>query len=87
LIKREHLKGFKSDIRSEVLAQLKSDKVDQEKLNNLFNEKEASFREMHVFLVLKFAEFQAILTREQRSKLAEIIEKHHPRFGHGGYVH
>ena len=65
-----------------VLSEVRSDGVDQDKLNSLFEGKESRIPEMRSFLIGKFTEFHGILTLDQREKLAEHMmscrEKMHP---------
>jgi len=58
-----------------ILPQLKSDTLDQAKINSAFQDREAKAKETREFLVAKFAEFHRILTPEQKAKLAEKVEK------------
>jgi protein CpxP len=82
-IKDELLKKkaeFKADHRSlaaELKAQILSDKLDQDKINQLFVSRQAKHEEMRKFFIVQFAEFHAMLTPQQRAKLAEKLEKFH----------
>ena len=79
LIKRQEFKGSHAEIFNTVLAQVNSDTLDQEKLNQLFEGKELEFKEMRFFLISKMADFHSILTPEQRQKLAEKMENFHSK--------
>lgn len=69
------LKGSMSAIHDEFTSQLRQDTIDQEKINSMLAGKEATMKEMRIFLVAKFAEFHATLTAEQKEKLAAWNEK------------
>ena len=80
LAKRKEMKSLKKGIAKEVIAQTKKDKVDQEKLNQLFASKEKKIKELRGFMVAKYAEFHAILTPKQRKELAELMEDRFKRW-------
>lgn len=82
LAKHQNFGGMKSEIWNEVLSQVKTEKIDEEKLNALLTDKETQFREMHTFMVSKFVEFHAILTPEQRIELAEKMTKFKEKYPH-----
>ena len=82
LAKHKSFKGDKEQIWDELHTQLRSDKIDQEKVNSIFTEKEAQFSEMRAFAVTKFAEFHAVLTPEQKNTLVEKLDKMHDRCRH-----
>ena len=80
LAKRNDFESIHSGILDEVLSEVKSETLNQEKLNKAFESREAKFKEMRSFLVSKFAEFHDMLNAEQRVKLSERLEalrKHH----------
>ena len=79
MAKRAEFKGTRDEMFNNVLAQVKSDKVDQEALNTFFESKEVEMKEMHSFFVSKFAEFHGMLTAEQRTKLAGKMEEFHEK--------
>jgi Spy/CpxP family protein refolding chaperone len=79
LTKMQGFKGMREGVRDEILSQIKNQNVDQVKLNQLFGEKEAQFKEMRTFLIAKFTEFHDLLTPEQRTKLVEELDKFHKR--------
>ena len=72
--------AWHDSLAGDFLTQLRSDKIDIEKVNSLLDDKEAKIKEFRVFLVNKFVEFHAILTPAQREKLAtklnEMKSKH-----------
>lgn len=82
LAKHKSLKGSKEEVWNEVSGQIKSDNVDQDKLNAMFEGKETEFKEMRAFAVQKFSEFHAVLTLEQRQTLIEKVDKFHDRWHH-----
>jgi uncharacterized membrane protein len=73
---------FKQDLWQELDHQLATDSIDQQSMNETFAAKEKQFSAMRTVLVDKFAEFYAVLSAEQRAKLADKIEKVHNRWKH-----
>jgi Spy/CpxP family protein refolding chaperone len=59
----------------EFLDQLKADKVDTAALAQGFNERQQRMRARHDKMVFKFAQVHGVLTREQRLKLADLLER------------
>lgn len=80
--KKDEFKGDRKVFEDAILAQMRSESVDQAQLNDLFEQKEAHFKEMRAYAIEKFAEFHQILTKEQRAKLAQKIEDHHRKMCH-----
>jgi Spy/CpxP family protein refolding chaperone len=80
LKKKDEFKADRKAVQAEIKSQILSDKIDQEKLNQLFAGRQPQREEMRKLLIAKFAEFHAILTPAQRTKLAELLEKLHGRF-------
>ena len=77
--KHEVFKGTKKEMLDAILLEVKSETVDQEKLKQLFKDKETEMQEMRSFFISKFAEFHSILEPEQRSKLAEKMSEFHKK--------
>lgn len=86
---KNHLNIIKDEINAELLKrknqmaemfnvireEIHKDSIDQQRLEQLFDDRK-QFREgMHRFMFKKFAEFHAMLTKEQRLKLDELIEE------------
>jgi Spy/CpxP family protein refolding chaperone len=59
----------------EFLDQLKADKVDTAALAQGFNERQQRMRARHDKMVFKFAQVHGVLTRAQRLKLADLLER------------
>jgi len=59
----------------EFLSQLRSDKVDTAALNREFAARQAAMKMHHDKALSKFVQIHALLTAEQRTKLADLIEK------------
>jgi len=74
LVKGKVFKKMRTDMHAEAIVQIKSDKVDQIKLNQMLAQREVKMRELRPFIVKKFAEFHSMLTPEQRNKLVEKLE-------------
>lgn len=64
----------------EAIALVKSDRLDAAAVNRIFDEREAAMKRLKPFIVEKIVEFHAMLTPEQRAKLADYMEKHHRRW-------
>jgi Spy/CpxP family protein refolding chaperone len=71
--KELHAKG--PEMHGGFVKQLRSGSVDTAALNKEMAERDARARERHALLIGKFAELHAILTPEQREKLAKHMEK------------
>jgi len=80
LAKRIEVKELRKGFHETMLAQVKADTFDKNKVNNLFTSKEAKIKELRTFMVDKLAEFHAILTPAQRLKAEKYILKYHKRF-------
>jgi Spy/CpxP family protein refolding chaperone len=81
MAKRQEFKGMRTEISDEVISQFKSDKIDEAKLNQLFDSKADKMKEMKSFMISKLVEFHSILTLEQRNKFAEKIGKFRSKHG------
>ena len=62
-------------IRNEIVSQIRGSSVDTEKINKVFSESEDKRIETRKYFITKFAEFHAVLTPEQRNKLADMVLK------------
>jgi len=69
------LKKVHSDIFNELYTQVKSDKVNAQKLNDVLIDNEKKFSQFIPSITAGFAEFHATLTAEQKTILAEKMEK------------
>ncbi|MCD6311659.1 MAG: Spy/CpxP family protein refolding chaperone [Elusimicrobia bacterium] len=79
LSKRKERTGSREDIKNAVIKQIKSSSFDKEEVMTLIEEEKFYKEKMGHFMIDKLAEFHAILTPEQKEKLAEKIE----HFGRG----
>lgn len=77
LAKRDEFKGLREGFYESMLKEIRSDKFDKNAVNQLLAEKEIKFKELRSFMISEAAKFHAILTPEQREKLAEELEEHH----------
>jgi len=73
--KGQDLMGDKQKHHAVLLKQLRSDQIDMDLISNLADEKTGQIDEMKSLMITKFSELHAILTPEQRTKLADLIEK------------
>ena len=64
----------KASMREELVAQLRNEEIDQERVNALIAEHRAKIDEMIDLLVVRLAEFHRTLTPEQKEKLIAKIE-------------
>lgn len=76
---KEH-KKYRKSVKDEILVQIKSEVVSEDKLNSVFESHEPYRKEMRQLMIVKFAEFHKTLKPEQRTKLAELVEKFSKRF-------
>ena len=67
-------KGTHHEMVTVIIEEIKSDEINQQKLNQLFEEKETKFKEMRSYMISKAAEIHKILTPEQRTKLGNHLE-------------
>jgi Spy/CpxP family protein refolding chaperone len=65
------------EMHEEFAKQLRSPSVDTAALDRQFEEHMAKMREHHALMVKRFSELHAVLTSEQRDKLAAFMEKRH----------
>ncbi len=73
--KKQQLRASRSTIEGELIAQLQSEKIDQEHLKEVIAKEEAKLDEMASTFVTQLTEFHDSLTPEQRIKLIEMVEK------------
>ena len=76
----EHMKDMRpmpGEMHGEFMKQMRAASVDTAALNREFDARQAKMREHHAMRVKHFAELHAVLTPEQRAKLADFMEKRH----------
>ena len=64
----------KESMREELVAQLRSEEIDQERVKTLVAEHRAKMDEIVDLIVVRLAEFHKTLTPEQKEKLITKIE-------------
>jgi protein CpxP len=77
LAKRDEFKSLHEGVYETVLKEIRSDKIDVNGINQLLSAKEVKFKELRIFMISEAAKFHAVLTPEQREKLAKELEEHH----------
>ncbi len=82
LAKMKNVKGSHEQMFNTFVKKVQSESVDEKVLNQLFEGKEAEFKQMRTFLIAKFAEFHSILEPKRRAKLAELMKKLHRKKHH-----
>jgi Spy/CpxP family protein refolding chaperone len=82
--KASEFRSLHGEVRKEALTQLRSATPDESALNRVAEDQEHKFTALRVFAVQKFSEFHAVLTPEQREKLADYLEKSRHRHGKRG---
>ncbi|WP_208728686.1 Spy/CpxP family protein refolding chaperone [Leptospira selangorensis] len=80
LAKRKELKMGGHFFPKEAVEELRADKLNPEKWNKLGEEREKKIAALRVFFTKKAVEFHAVLTPEQRGKLADLILKFQSKF-------
>jgi len=80
MAKKADFRGLKEGVFDEILWQTKSETVDKDRIDALFNKKEEEFKEMRNFMTTKYIEFHDMLNQDQREKLAAKMEKMHDRY-------
>ncbi|HKP94218.1 MAG TPA: Spy/CpxP family protein refolding chaperone [Fibrobacteria bacterium] len=76
LARKADFQAVHAGFREVALGQIRAATVDQAKLNQSLEEREAKIKELRSFMVAEFAEFHAILDSAQREKLASKLERH-----------
>ena len=72
--KREQMHANKDKHHDEIIAQLSSEEIDQERVQVIIAEHRAQMDEMIDLIVVRFAEFHRTLTPEQKAKLVNKVE-------------
>ncbi len=78
LMRKADFTAVHMGIHDEIFSQLKAPSVDQAKMNQVFEDREAKMKELRTFLIGEFAEFQALLTPIQREKLVAKLQEFCP---------
>ena len=73
--RKEHL-----DMKNDIVSIIRSESFDKKKVETLTDKRIKDMQELRPFMIDKVAEVHAILTPEQREKVAKFIEKHHRHF-------
>jgi periplasmic protein CpxP/Spy len=73
---KKHMTEIFTVIREEI----QKDSIDQRRVVKLFDDRKQSREDIHRFMLQKFVEFHAMLTKEQRIKLNVLIEKMENQF-------
>ena len=66
----------RSTLHKRIIEQIKSEKIDQQVVLSLMDEKHKQMETTIKTLVQRFADFHKVLTPEQRNKLAKLVEDH-----------
>lgn len=81
IAKKKDMHPQREKMMAEIIAEVKKDSFDKEKINTLFESKRAQQTEMRKFFIDKMAEFHAVLKPEQRKELGELMEKFAKKHG------
>jgi Spy/CpxP family protein refolding chaperone len=76
LSRKADFQAVHAGFRELAMGQLRAASVDQAKLNQGLEEREAKIKELRGFLVAEFTEFHDILDPAQREKLASKLERY-----------
>lgn len=74
LVKAQGMHADKESMHGELVAQLRSEEIDQERVKTLVAEHRAKMDEIVDLIVVRLAEFHKTLTPEQKEKLIAKIE-------------
>ena len=77
LLKHGEMLNKKGNIVDTLVLEIKSEQIDEQKLNRLFEQKIQHMNELCPWFIAKFVEFHNTLTPEQKEKLASMITKYH----------
>ncbi|MGB5745393.1 MAG: Spy/CpxP family protein refolding chaperone [Desulfobacterales bacterium] len=83
LEKGSRMHADKAAMHSELVSQLRSEEIDQERLKAMVTEHRVKMEEMIDLAIVKLAEFHKTLTPEQREKLVAKLESFKKWHGHG----
>ena len=72
--KREQMHASKAKHHDEIIAQLSSEEIDQERVKVIIAEHRVQMDEMIDLVVVRFSEFHRTLTPEQKAKLVKKVE-------------
>ncbi|MDB5103524.1 MAG: hypothetical protein JWP91_1213 [Fibrobacteres bacterium] len=75
LSRKGDFQAVHAGLKETLLGQIRSPSVDQAKLNQGLEDREAKIKELRSFMVAEFAEFHAMLDSAQREKLASHLER------------
>jgi Spy/CpxP family protein refolding chaperone len=75
LARKAEFTAVHAGLRETLLGQIRAPSVDQARLNQGLEDREAKMKELRGFMVAEFAEFHAMLDSTQREKLASKLER------------
>lgn len=76
LTKRAEMKAHRKETFDQIIALLRQDEIDEDEYQILIQKHQEHAKGVIAFFGDKFAEFHALLTPEQRTKVVDIMEKH-----------
>ena len=76
LARKGEFTAVHAGLKETLMGQIRAPSVDQSKLNQGLEDREAKIKELRGFMVAEFAEFHAMLDSAQREKLASKLERH-----------
>lgn len=71
----KEMRPMQGEMHGELMKQMRSASLDTAAINKEFETRQEKMRAMHAMHIQHFAELHAMLTPEQRNKLADFIEK------------
>ena len=72
--KAQQMRDGRASMYGEIIAQLRSEEIDQARVMAIIAERRAQMNELIDLLVVRLAEFHKTLTQEQKEKLVAKIE-------------
>ncbi|MEJ2727307.1 MAG: Spy/CpxP family protein refolding chaperone [Deltaproteobacteria bacterium] len=82
LSKAREMHSQKEAMHAELMAELRKETIDQQRLKELISQKREQMAEVMDLAVVRLAEFHKTLSPEQREKLVEKIEWFHEKHQH-----
>ena len=76
LVKQNEVKELRSGVMNDLYSVLDKETIDETELNAMFAQREAKLKELREFAVAKYAQFHNSLSKEQKIKLKENLEKY-----------
>ncbi len=82
IAKIKETKGKRKAVFNELISQIKSDRIDQEKIYEMFEEAHTKNANNRKYFIAKASEFHSILSAKQRMELVNKMQELYKKFHH-----